>query len=256
VERSAARAVDTYYRVLRWPYQLESNARGDQQFWAHLAARFAGGRVLELGAGQGRVTELLAATAAEVVALDISPAMLRVARHRLAAWPNVRLLLADMAVLALHQRFLLIVAANDPWSHLLDPALRRAALQRAAAHLVPGGHLVLDALWFNPTALAAKLPPAGEWSECVLATRQGRLHVRAHWRCQLDRQECEATYSYYWTSGWAAASFRARYWLATELSQELTQAGLVEVARWGDYHFTPWHPDRSPHLIVEAYRPP
>lgn len=54
-----------------------------------------GSRVLDYGCGIGRVTEQLAAHAAEVVAVDISPGMLSVARARLSAVGNVKLDLAQ-----------------------------------------------------------------------------------------------------------------------------------------------------------------
>ncbi len=53
-------------------------------------------RVLEVGAGTGRITRLLAARGATVVAVDRAPAMLRIARRHL---PHAALVVADAAAL-------------------------------------------------------------------------------------------------------------------------------------------------------------
>lgn len=56
---------------------------------------FAGKTVLEIGCGTGLNTRRLAEHAAQVTAIDISPAMLAVAAHRIAA-PNVELRRHDL----------------------------------------------------------------------------------------------------------------------------------------------------------------
>src|SRR6185503_9649320 len=99
--------------------------------------------VLEIGAGSGRATALLAAGGADlVVALDLSPDMLARARAALAGLANVRLLRADMRALPLRGAFDLVVAANDPFSHLTAAADRQRALAAAADLLAPDGALV------------------------------------------------------------------------------------------------------------------
>src|SRR3954454_4409963 len=55
--------------------------REDLPLWRSLAAE-AGGPVLDVGAGTGRVTLDLASRRVPVVALDIEPALLAALRHR------------------------------------------------------------------------------------------------------------------------------------------------------------------------------
>jgi len=58
---------------------------------AHQADPRPGGRVLEIGCGTGQATRVLAERGYVVTALDLSPAMIDVARARLAAFGNVDL---------------------------------------------------------------------------------------------------------------------------------------------------------------------
>lgn len=55
----AAEVQDYYHRILPF-YGAELSGRGDEEFWARMASEPPGCRVLELGAGTGRATALLA----------------------------------------------------------------------------------------------------------------------------------------------------------------------------------------------------
>jgi SAM-dependent methyltransferase len=247
-----AAATDRYYRAILDQYEAETANRGDERFWAAVAERWTGGTVLELGAGTGRVTAILARTAALVVAVDVSPAMLERARPRLSRLANVRLVTADMAALRLRASFDLVVGANDPWSHLLQPAARQAALGAVAAHLAASGRFILDALWFNRAALARCTRRGGERTTRVVPSPAGPLRIVGWWRCTADGR-CLARYDYRWPAGRRVAAFRAQAWTEEALAAALARAGLVETARWGDYSGSLWSAD-APALVVEARR--
>src|SRR5688572_29623472 len=104
--------VEAYYRDVAPFYDAELTDRDDLAFWREVGAEHRGGRILELGAGSGRVTAALAPFARELVAIDLSPELLGLARSRVAASPRVHLVRADMRTLAFCQPFDLIVAAN------------------------------------------------------------------------------------------------------------------------------------------------
>lgn len=98
-----------------------------------------GGRVLDLGCGSGRPIGVhLAARGLEVTGVDAAPAMLDLYRRHV---PEARTVLADMRDLALPGRFDAILG----WSSFFHLAAgeQRAALPRIAAHLAPGGRLLL-----------------------------------------------------------------------------------------------------------------
>lgn len=101
--------------------------------------------VLEIGCGTGLnfrfVLERLDQSQGRLLGLDFSADMLRQAEKRLAArgWSNVELLQADAAQLELDRRFDAVLFA---YSLTMIPDWP-AAIDRAAAHLKPGGRLVV-----------------------------------------------------------------------------------------------------------------
>ena len=98
-----------------------------------------GAPVLDLGCGAGEpITAHLIARGHPVTGVDLSPAMLAIARAR---WPGGDWREGDMRTLDLSERFGGI-AAWDSFFHL-TAAEQRAALPRMAAHLAPGGALLL-----------------------------------------------------------------------------------------------------------------
>jgi SAM-dependent methyltransferase len=82
----------------------------------------------------------------EVEGADLSPAMLEVARKRL---PGVPLHQADMRTLDLGRSFDVVICLFSSIGYVTDPAEMRSAVARLAAHVAPGGVLVLDG-WVRP----------------------------------------------------------------------------------------------------------
>lgn len=132
-------------------YDLEQPAcRGAElAFWRE-EAMAAGGDVLELAAGTGRVAIALARAGCNVTGLELSKGMLDRARSRTAHLaPDVAARLTwvqgDMAQIDLPGRAfgLIFVAFNSFW---LLPSLeqQQACLTSAARHLAPQGRFILD----------------------------------------------------------------------------------------------------------------
>ena len=119
---------------------------GDRAFYAGLAE---GRRVLEIGAGTGRITEALARVAPSVVAVDYAPAMLRRAAARLAHLKNVQLLLADARALPLSGAFDLIALPYRVIHHV-EPEDRPRLWRSLAALLADDGRIAFDS-WHGPT---------------------------------------------------------------------------------------------------------
>lgn len=253
--------LESYYGPLLPHWDRTLAHRGDLDFWRRMARAWSGRRVLELGAGSGRVTEVLARRADRVVALDLVPGALRRARRRLGEAENVLLVVADMRSFRLDARFGGIVAANDPFSHLRSDRGRRRTLERVAEHLAEGGRFVLDALWFPDDWLEAAATPEGRTSETRIpaeededATPGDGFRVRQRWRCTADRRRCEAEYELFRGDRRIAAStFRGRCWSREEVERSFSRAGLAVERCWGDYERSPWTP-ASPQLVVVGRR--
>jgi 2-polyprenyl-3-methyl-5-hydroxy-6-metoxy-1,4-benzoquinol methylase len=104
-----------------------------------------GTRVLDVGCGVGRWSALLAARGASVIGIDLSPTMIQEAARRANARgvaDRCRFLVQDLAELDAGATFDLILGVTV-LQHILDPESLRAAVQRIAEHLAPGGRIVL-----------------------------------------------------------------------------------------------------------------
>lgn len=135
-------------------------------------ARRGAGRVLELGAGTGRVAAALATALSDdslsddggtVVAVEANAAMLRAAASRLQS-SGVKLVDADFTSVALDTRFDLVICALSTFCHLETRDQQRRALDTVARHLQPHGLAVFDL----PALSAADWeldprPPQLEW---------------------------------------------------------------------------------------------
>jgi SAM-dependent methyltransferase len=124
--------------------------REDLPLWRELAGE-AGGAVLDVGAGTGRVTLDLAAGGVPVTALDSEAPLLEALVHRArGAGLPVETAVADAREFALgDRRFSLVLVPMQTLQLLGGRSGRAAFLSRALAHLEPGGLLaaaVADAL--------------------------------------------------------------------------------------------------------------
>jgi SAM-dependent methyltransferase len=132
----------------------------DLPLWRELAER-AGGPVLEIGAGSGRVALDLAAHGHEVWALDVAPALVEACAQRSRERGlAVSTVCADARTFDLGRRFDLVVAPMQVLQLIERPGDRDAVLERVRAHLAPGG-LFAPALAdpLEGAAAADALPP-------------------------------------------------------------------------------------------------
>ena len=125
--------------------------RADVTFYRELAQRRLGGpgRILELGAGTGRVTVPLARDGHQIVAIDQSPAMLAALRARVGSLPapvasRITVLPGELCTFKAPGKFSLVIAAFNVLEHLYTRGELDACLRRAAAHLAPGGAFAFD----------------------------------------------------------------------------------------------------------------
>ncbi len=130
-------------------YDLDhADVTDDIGMYQHFALQ-VGSPVLELGCGTGRLALPLARKGHDVVAVDVSPAMLTRLRAKLAeekpeVSERVRPVLTDMRQLDLGEEFPLAIIPLNTFMHLLTKEDQEAALRQTHLHLSSGGMLVID----------------------------------------------------------------------------------------------------------------
>lgn len=138
-----------------------------------------GTRVLDVGCGVGRWSRLLASRGAHVTGVDLSPTMIAEAERRARACglaSRCRFLVQDSAALDVEGPFDLILCVTM-LQHMLDVGALRAALQRIALHLAPGGRLVV--LEAAPARIASRCDTS------VFRARPRSFYLRLFGECGL-----------------------------------------------------------------------
>ena len=139
-------------------------------------ARRAGGPVVELAVGTGRIAVPTAAQGIRVIGIDSSPGMLEVCRERAELAGVASLLdlrLGDLLEPPVEERVRIVTCPFRSYLHLLDDEERLRALGAARELLVPGGRLVFDV--FAPGADDIE-ETDGRWVE-----RESGIYERADW---------------------------------------------------------------------------
>ena len=123
-----------------------SYVREDIPFYVE-ETRLAGGPVLELGCGTGRVAIPIAQAGVDIVGLDSSVAMVDVARRkmrRIGGSGSLTLVHADMRDFSLEQRFSLAIIPFRGLLSLLTVEDQVRTLHNIKGHLHPGGKLIFN----------------------------------------------------------------------------------------------------------------
>jgi SAM-dependent methyltransferase len=183
---------DTYAHVADlYDHVVPYRNRADVAFFVD-AAREAGGRVLEIGCGTGRVLIPTARAGVEIVGLDASAPMLAVCRERLENEPDavqsrVQLVQGDMRRFEQDRRFNLVTIPFRPFQHLATVDDQLSCLQSISKHLVDGGALILDV--FNPSLDGLVDQPGGDeyGDEPEFSMPDGRRVTRRHRLVAHDR---------------------------------------------------------------------
>lgn len=225
--------------------------RPDVAFYAALA-REAGGPVLEMACGTGRVLIPCARAGATMIGADASAGMLEVCRKKLEAEPpevraRVEIVEADMREFDLGRRVPLITMPFRGFQHLLTVEDQRRALAALRRHLASGGRLVFDV--FNPSIPML----GGEWwlvnplVEPPFTTPDGRRVVRRLWITGRDYieqvQEIEIEHEVAHPDGRVertAARTRLRYSFRYEVEHLLVREGFEVEALYADFERRPY----------------
>lgn len=205
-----------------------------------LAGLAEGGAALEFGIGTGRVALPLSERGVAVHGIDISEPMVA----RLKAKPGsgaIGVTIGDFATARVDGRFRLVYLVFNAITNLTTQDEQVDCFANAAAHLEPGGYLVVEA--FVPQL--RRLPP-GDTHRAFQVT-PGHLGFDEY---DVVNQLC--TSHHYFIDGGKARYFasRHRYACPAEFDLMARLAGLTLHERWSDWKRTPLTAESTDHISV------
>jgi SAM-dependent methyltransferase len=215
---------------------------------AALSELAAGGRVLELGVGTGRLAIPLAATGLEVHGLDTSTAMLA----RMTAKPGgerVRAHVGDMVDGLPDGPFALVFVAYNTLFSLLTAERQQACFVEVARRLTPGGCFVVEAF----------VPAEGDERSSGVTVRSvaaDRVVLSVN-TSDPARQVAEGQYvDITETGGVRLRPWSIRWASPGQLDAMAAAAGLELAHRWAGFDRSPYSDESERHVSIFRARPP
>jgi len=251
---------DTYAPFYDWE-NAQTLGRRDVPFWRRIAAA-AGGPVLELGCGTGRVTVPLARGGVDLIGVDRSAPMLERARQRVArAWRNQRsavghqpvFVRADIRALPFGDRaFPMVLAPYGILQSLIRPRDLSAALASVARVIEPGGtfgvDLVPDVPKWREYRNRVQLRGESNGARLTLVesvVQDRRRHLTMFEQRYIERRADQVREHRF--------DLTFRTLSVPAMSRQLERAGFSVDAVLGDYRGRPWD-DRADVWIILAKR--
>ena len=261
-----ARSFDEYGDIADlYDYVVPYRERADVGFFVD-AAVAAGGAVLEVGCGTGRVLIPTVRAGVEVTGLDLSRRMLAVCRQRLDREPEAvraraHLVQADMRRFDIARRFALATMPFRPFQHLLNVDDQLTCLATIRAHLADGGTLIVDL--FNPSLNFLADVRIGEegGEEPEFTMPDGRRVVRSFRVTAADRfnqvNDTELIYQVTHSDGRVERlvhAFQMRYVFRFEMEHLLARAGFRVEHLYSDFEKNAYGHTYPGELIFVARR--
>jgi ubiquinone/menaquinone biosynthesis C-methylase UbiE len=244
---------DEYAPFYDWE-NARTLGRRDVPFWRTVALN-AGGTMLELGAGTGRIAIPLARAGVRVVGIDRSEPMLARARQRVTRAKlqrRVRLVRGDIRFLPFKKPFEMVLA---PYG-MLQSLLRERDLQATLAAV----HRVLKKGGTFGVELVADLPSWQEYEKRISLTgwrrRPGGAHVTLTETVRQDRKKGLTIFDQQFTERRDRKKVSRTFSLAfrtltvPQMVRRLEKAGFEITALLGDYRGREWDPRADVWVIL------
>ena len=238
--------------------------RDDLRHYGRLARKErARGPILELGCGTGRILEVLCEEGdVSVVGVDSSMSQLATAASspKLAEARRrgaLALACGDMARFHWNARFGAVILGYNSFAYLVDDSARVECVRGIRGHLSPGGVLAMDL--DNPQVIEAA--PEGVFGldqsleDHPAPGFQTRVYIayERHPRRPVENIRYRVVTT--GPDGFVSADEIHHDMFSAsrgEIETLLEQVGFEDVRIWGGFDRTPFDPDESPLLVVEA----
>lgn len=249
------------YETIARFYDLDyQDRRDDIDMYLGFALR-CGSPILEIGVGTGRIAIPLALAGYGVTGVDISPAMLKLARDKsqvTGIGQRIDLVQSDARCLDLGKCYNLAIIAASSFMHFVNMDEQTAVLRSVRDHLQPGGLLIIDVI--NPDQYISQDPDRVMIHEYTKQDPGSGCLVTKFQVKQTDqaRQELIMQFLYDEIAGdgvlrRTVVPFRVRYFTQHELYLLLVSSGFRVEHIYGSYELDEYSSE-SPSMIFVAAR--
>ena len=202
----------------------------------------AGGRVLELGIGTGRIALPLAARGVDVHGIDASPSIVARMREK-PGGDKIPVAIGDMADVPVDGEFALVFVVFNTFFMLTSQEQQVRCFRNVAAHLAPGGRFLVHT--FVPDLSRVE---AGEY----VSVREAALDRVRLDAVTFDRVEqvLDSTQVRMTESGNQFVYAKLRYAFPPELDLMAQLAGLSLEARYSNFEKAPFNSESAFHVSI------
>jgi len=236
--------------------------RSDIDFYLQ-DSREAGGPILELGCGTGRILLPIVEDGQHITGIDISPYMLARCREKLQLQPaavqkRASLLQGDITDFSLDEKFNRAIIPFRVFQHLITTDEQLSCLRCINRHLIDRGRLVIDVFQVNLKFINDPRYKKEVEDLAEFELPDGRRLRRNHRMASYNRAEqCNQVELIYYlthpggTTERIVQSFPFRYFFRYEIEHLLERCGFTVVDLFGNFDRSPLVDD-SPEMIFVA----
>lgn len=224
-----ARFYDTVYASLR---------DGIDNAWYLERMALAGGPVLEIGVGTGRLFAEARRRGIDAWGIDLSPSMIAACRAKLAPQDHHRVSVADAVTLGSSRRFAMACAPFRVLSHVHDTADQLRLLDAVHACLLPGGAFLFDLYVPDLRILLDGIPEHADFDGEYAPGRRLRRIVESA-PADLSTQRNRVRMQFRWDDDGGARAdewtFEMRFFFRFEVEHLVARSKLSLEAVYGDF---------------------
>jgi len=213
----------------------------------------AGDKILELACGTGRACIPLARAGYDVTGIDLSPAMLKEARHKTQSEGlTARWIEGDISRFQLDTKYDLIILTGNTLCHLLDLESVEACLSCVRDHLASEGRFILTVFVPDPKLLQRRCDEQLPFAEYEDPDGRGAVTVTHTYIYEPDTQIKRITtyHRFEDNAEEITGELNMRMFFPQEIDALLKYNEFRIVHKWGDIDRRPFNADSTQQLIV------